>query len=267
MRQNMIARGLALLAVLALATSAQAAGWGTIKGKFVVDGKAPAPSKLKVDKDVAVCAPGGVAPLDESLVVSDKGEIANIIVGIYVKTGGKKPEIHDSYKAELEKPVEFDNMGCKFEPRVQTLRIGQTLVLKNTDAVGHNVKGDLLKNDPFNDNLPSKAELKKTGIKTPENLPANISCSIHPWMRGFLVVREDPYVAVSAEDGTFEIKNVPAGTWTFRAWHERQGYVKQVKIKGKTTKWDKGQFEAKIEDGKVFDLGEIAVPADALKAK
>jgi plastocyanin len=267
MRQSWIARGLAVLAVLALAVSAQAAGWGTLKGKFVVDGKAPAPSKLKVDKDVAVCAPGGAAPLDESLVVGGKGELANVVVGIFVKTGGKKPDIHESYKAELEKPVEFDNKVCRFEPRVQTLRVGQTLILKNGDTVGHNVKGDLLKNEPFNDNLPSKAEIKKTGIKSAENLPANISCSIHPWMRGFLVVRDDPYVAVSAEDGTFEIKNIPAGTWTFRAWHERPGYVKSVKLKGKTTAWDKGQFEVKIEDGKEVDLGEIGVPADLLKAK
>jgi plastocyanin len=256
----------ALAAVAAWSTVASAAGWGSFKGKFVLDGKAPTAAKLKVDKDVEVCAPGGASPLDESLVVSDKGEISNIIVALYVKAGGKKPEVHPDYAAALKTPAEFDNNTCRFEPRVQTVRVGQDLVLKNTDKVGHNVKGDLLANAPFNDNLPAGATIKKT-LKTEEKLPAVVSCSIHPWMRGYLIVREDPYVAVSAKDGTFEIKNVPAGEWTFRAWQERSGYVEEVKVNGKATKWSKGQFPVKIADGKDTDFGEIKVPVAEFPAK
>jgi plastocyanin len=256
MRYSFVA--IASVAAMVMAGSASAAGWGNLKGKFVLDGKAPTPAKLKVDKDVEVCAPGGAAPLDESLVVSEKGEIANVIVALFVKAGGKKPAIHDDYAKDLKEAKEFDNMVCRFEPRIQLVRVGQDLILKNSDKVGHNVKGDLLVNPPFNDNLPAGASLKKT-LKSAEKLPAlPVSCSIHPWMRGYVVVRDDPYMAVSAKDGTFEIKNIPEGEWTFRVWHERSGYIEDVN--GKKKSWDKGQVSVKVAPGKDVDLGEIKVP-------
>jgi plastocyanin len=251
---------LSVAAILGLAVaSTTALAGGSLKGKFIFDGKAPAPAKLKVDKDVPVCAPGGKAPADESLVVDpDTGGIANIIVSLYVKPGGKKPAKPEGYKDLLKKPAELDNTKCRFEPRVTVVYAGQELVLKNTDTVGHNVKANLLKNAPFNDLIPGGGKLSKKSLTQEETLPAEASCSIHPWMRGYLVVRDDPYVAVSGTDGAFEIKDLPAGDWTFRAWQERSGYIEEVKIDGKADKWEKGRFE--IKDGsKDHDLGEIKI--------
>lgn len=246
-------------AVLALAAAtATTASAGNLKGKFVLDGKAPAPSKLKVDKDAAVCAPGGMAPVDESLVVGEDGGIANIVVALYLKPGAKKPAVPASFAEAKKKPAELDNTKCRFEPRVTIVYAGQELILKNSDSVGHNVKANLLGNTPFNDLIPGGGQLTKTSLKVEEKLPAEASCSIHPWMRGYIVVKEDPFVAVSAKDGSFEIKGLPAGEWTFRAWQERSGFVEEVKIGGKATKWEKGRFEVKITD-KDTDLGEIKV--------
>lgn len=246
-------------AVMALAAvTASSASAGNLKGKFVLDGKAPAAAKLKVDKDAAVCAPGGMMPVDESLVVGADGGIANIIVAIYLKPGAKKPAVPASFAEAVKKPVHLDNKVCRFEPHIAVVYAGQELILKNSDSVGHNVKANLLGNTPFNDLIPAGGQLSKKGLKVEEKLPAEASCSIHPWMRGYLVVREDPFVAVSAKDGSFEIKDLPAGEWTFRAWHERSGFVEEIKLGGKATKWEKGRFEAKISD-KDTDLGEIKV--------
>ena len=258
--------GLAV-ALVGWTTVASAAGWGNLKGKFVFDGKAPAPAKLKVDKDPAVCAAPGHVLVDESLVVDDKGGIANIVVALYLKPGSKKPELNADFAAAVKTPVELDNVKCRFEPRITVVYAGQELVLKNTDPVGHNVKANLLSNAPFNDLIPGGGKLTKTSLKVEERLPAEASCSIHPWMRGYLVVREDPYVAVSAADGTFEIKNIPAGNWTFRAWQERSGYIEEVKIDGKAKKWDKGRFDVKIEDKKDLDLGEVLIGIKEFPAK
>lgn len=258
--------GLAMTALAVCASSASAGG--TLKGKFVFDGKAAAPAKLKVDKDVAVCAPGGMAPVDESLVVDPaSGGIANIVVSLYVLPSGKKPAAPASFAEAVKKPVELDNTKCRFEPRITVLYAGQELVLKNSDAVGHNVKANLLANAPFNDLIPGGGKLSKKGLTAEEKLPAEASCSIHPWMRGYIVIKGDPYVAVSAADGSFEIKDLPPGKWTFRAWQERSGFVEEVNVGGKATKWAKGRFDIEIKDGATQDLGTIKVGAKEFSEK
>jgi hypothetical protein len=237
-------------------TSAQAAGWGSVKGKFVYDGAPPTAPKLVIDKDAAVCGVAGL--VDESLVVGKDGGIANVVVGLFLRPGQAKPAVHPDYAKEAGKEVEFDNAKCRFEPHIAIVRTDQVLVLKNGDAVGHNVKADLLNNASFNDLIPAGASLKKT-LKSEERIPLPASCNIHTWMKGYVVVRNDPYAAVSAADGSFEIKNLPEGTWTLRVWQEKSGFVQDVKLNGKATKWMRGQFDVKIEDGKVQDLGNILV--------
>ena len=57
-----------------------------------------------------------------------------------------------------------------------------------------------------------------------------VDCNIHPFMKGHLLVQDHPYMAVSGEDGTFEIKNIPAGKHEFQFWHEAAGYLKNLKL-------------------------------------
>ena len=42
-------------------------------------------------------------------------------------------------------------------------------------------------------------------------------------MRAYANVVTNPFFAVTKDDGTFEIKGLPAGTYTIEAWHERLG--------------------------------------------
>ncbi|MEZ6107850.1 MAG: hypothetical protein R3B96_17480 [Pirellulaceae bacterium] len=48
--------------------------------------------------------------------------------------------------------------------------------------------------------------------REPENTPVLVVCSAHPWMTGRVLVRDEPYVAISGETGEFEIKNSPEGS-------------------------------------------------------
>ncbi len=41
-------------------------------------------------------------------------------------------------------------------------------------------------------------------------LPMPIACNIHPFMKAWLLVKDDPSLAVTAEPGEFEIHNLPA---------------------------------------------------------
>ena len=52
---------------------------------------------------------------------------------------------------------------------------------------------------------------------------AKITCDVHKWMSSFVVVKANPYFAVTDENGRFRIENVPAGTYKIEAWQEKLG--------------------------------------------
>jgi hypothetical protein len=48
-------------------------------------------------------------------------------------------------------------------------------------------------------------------ITKAEKRPAAAVCSIHPWMKGYVLITDHPFAAVTKDDGSFEITGVPAG--------------------------------------------------------
>ena len=40
-----------------------------------------------------------------------------------------------------------------------------------------------------------------------------VKCDVHPWMGAYVAVMDHPYFDVTEKDGTFSIKNLPAGTY------------------------------------------------------
>src|SRR5262249_10023800 len=163
--------------------------WSTLRGTFKFVGTPPAPGKLKADKDTEVCGKGG-GITDNSLLVASDGGIANIVLYARAK------RVHDSAKP-LEKdndaePLVFDQKQCMFLTHVMGCQVNQKIDVKNSDPIGHNTKIDPAKGLPFNQNLPSGQAIPYT-VTSEEALPASVSCSIHPWMRGYLMPRKDKY--------------------------------------------------------------------------
>jgi hypothetical protein len=97
-----------------------------------------------------------------------------------------------------------------------------------------------------------------------EPMPMPVNCNIHPFMQGHVLVQEHPYMAASGEDGTFEIKNIPAGKHEFQFWHEGTGYMKDLSLKGGKAN-RQGRVDLEIVAGETIDLGDIKVPAALLK--
>ena len=50
-----------------------------------------------------------------------------------------------------------------------------------------------------------------------------VKCDVHPWMLAHVNVFDHPFFAVTGADGGFEIKGLPAGSYTLEAWHETLG--------------------------------------------
>lgn len=235
-------------------------GWGTLRGTFKFVGTPPKPGQLKADKDTEVCGKGG-GITDNSLLVASDGGIANIVLYARAK------RVHDSAAPVKEGPeVIFDQKNCMFLTHVLAFQLGDKLDIKNSDSIGHNTKIDPAKGLPFNQNLPAGQTVAYLATAE-EAFPAIVSCSIHPWMRAYMLPRKDKYFAVTKDDGSFEIANLPAGEEVeIQAWHERAtGPGGALALDKKDLKWSpKGRFKVKLEADKTLDLA-LEVPASAFK--
>ena len=240
--------------------SSEAAGWSTLSGRFAYVGTPPMPAKIRADKDPEVC--GKHQLFDESIVVGPDGGLANTVV--FLRTS--KPNVHPDYEASAAAQVVLDNHNCRFEPHVQVLRTSQTLLVKNSDPVGHNSNFAAANNGTPNPSIPAGAGIEQKFPK-PEAMPVKIGCNIHPWMGGWLIVRNDPYAAVSDSHGRFKIEKLPAGTeLEFQLWQEKATFLKGVELAGAPgVKVDsKGRFKVKLQPDQTLEL-EFRVPAEAIR--
>jgi hypothetical protein len=247
-----------LIGLQLAADAASAAEWGSVKGRFVVDGTPPKPEPLVVTKDQH-CIDS--KPVNQSVVVGEDGSLANAVVFLRPPRRGKI-EVHPDFADKLSEPAVLDNNGCSFKPHVTLVRVGQPFVIKNSDPVGHNTKATLLVNGAFNVTIAAGQEMK-TPLTKAERMPLPVNCNIHPWMQGYVLVQDHPYMAVSGDDGTFTIENIPAGKHEFVFWHE-SGWVQNAAV-GKAKTDRRGVAELTIAAGQSLDLGDIKVPAAKLK--
>lgn len=240
------------LALPALAAAQAPQGWGTIKGQVVFDGPvAPKRALVKVDKDQNDCLKNGPL-LDDKLVVNPKNKgVRWVVIYLMNKDGFTKPvPIHPALQNIQKQVVEVDQPCCQFEPHVLALREGQSLVVKNSAGIAHNVKVD--PQPSLNQILPPGKQLKlEAKALKPRQGPLLIACNIHGWMTGRVFVLPNPYFAVTDEDGDFKIKNVPAGDFRLVALHE-EGW-----LLGDNKKPSKNGKKITIKAGETTDLGKV----------
>jgi hypothetical protein len=229
-------------------------GWGSLKGVFHFAGDVPTAGVLSTGgKDVAVC--GQDIPIQTLVVDRSTKGIANIVV--YAR---KVSRISDEAKKEAPRKVEFDQKHCLFLSHVLATESKHTIIVKNSDPISHNTSITPPGQQGINPLLPAGGEAEYKFAKAVA-VPVDVTCSIHPWMKAYIMARDDPYFAVTGADGSFEIPNLPAGEdIEFQIWQERPGI--NLDIPGLATK---GRFKRKIPENGVEDLKVIEVPAAALK--
>ncbi|MFT5302786.1 MAG: plastocyanin [Mariniblastus sp.] len=261
--------GTLLVAVVAFTTqttSAQDGEWGNLTGQIVVSGDVPAnlPEAVGDNKDKAVCLVDGKVPLDDGIVVNDKKQLRDVYVMMYIARGDDGPEkYHPSYEDMKALKITIDNKKCRFVPKALFARSGQTLELKNSDNVGHNCRIATIQQE-HNVNIVKNASAELKLDELSDKVPGEVKCDMHTWMDGVILIRDNPYVAISDKDGKFTIKNIPAGNWNFQFWHKKAGYLKTIEITGYTPDKRRGYIGTTIENGKTLDLGTLTLPGDAL---
>jgi hypothetical protein len=185
----------------------------TVSGQVLFTGAAPEPEPILMDAEPECQAqyPNGATTED---VLVNNGKLENVFV--YVKSG-----LGDMKFSAPSEPVVLDQKGCRYQPHVLGVQVGQEFIIRNSDGILHNIHPVPKVNQGFNVGQPVNMDTKKTFDKVEVMIP--IECDVHDWMSGYLGVLDHPYFAVSGADGSFSLANLPPGTYTLEAWHERYG--------------------------------------------
>lgn len=195
---------------------------GTIKGHVHLGGKVPGNSVIRMGKDPKCSEMNkGKQVIQETVKATIDGSLANV----FVRLEGAFPAT-----PVPSTPVTIDQRSCMYSPRVVGVRVGQTLQIRNDDNLLHNVHTVSDHENQFNFGQARAGVVDSFKMKN-EEVMLRLGCDVHSWMIAYVGVVKNPYFAVSDAAGGFEIKNVPAGTYTIDAWHERYGPLKKsVKV-------------------------------------
>lgn len=190
---------------------------GAVSGTIHFSGKAPARVKIDMSQD-PVCSMMGGDNFSEQYLVKDGG-LANVFV--YVKNG---PPAAMSAPAVSAAPVVLDQVGCKYVPHVVGVMRGGSVEFRNSDGTMHNIHTmpTVAENAPVNVSQEARGAPETKRFDAPE-LMMPVRCNNHPWMNAFINVSATPFFAVTDAEGKFEIKGLPAGTYTLAAVHEKLG--------------------------------------------
>ena len=205
-----------LAAALIISTSAYA---GQVTGTVKFTGTAPVREPLSMAADPTCMAAHPEPALAENVLVNANGTLKNVFV--YVKQGleGK------TFPAPAT-PVTIDQKGCQYSPHVFGIQAGQDLQILNSDNTLHNIHSMAEKNKQFNLGMPIQGMKLNKKFENPEVM-VHMKCDVHPWMSAYIGVLPHSFYGVSGDDGSFSIKDLPAGDYVVEAWHEQYGAQEQ----------------------------------------
>ena len=194
---------------------------GDIKGMVMLEGMAPRNDVIKMNADpVCLKQTKGDQTQETYMVGSDGKSLANVFV--YVKDG------LGNYVYDMPTdPVTIDQKECRYHPHVFGARVGQKLLIKNSDPTLHNIHALPKANTEFNVAEPVQG-MTQEHVFTAKEVMVPFKCEVHGWMNAYAGVLDHPYYAVTDKDGKFEIKTLPPGTYTIEAWHEKLGTQTQT---------------------------------------
>jgi hypothetical protein len=185
----------------------------TIAGTVKIGGKIPRLPPLQITKFREFCKD---VP-NEALMVGRGHGVRYAVVALDGIAKGKA--------VEKETTHELDNVQCRFVPHVQTARMGQLIVIKNSDPILHTAHARFRSGQPdFNVGL-YPGRVTRRPLLTPG--VARILCEVHPWMTAYIVIAEHPYQSVTDSYGKYVIEGVPPGNYKLKVWHEKLGIQEQ----------------------------------------
>jgi len=190
----------------------------SIQVQVSYNGPVPAPEEVNMGGTPACAALHPQPVLEQNPAVAD-GRLADAVV--YIVSG-----LGDRAFATPSTPVVVDQKGCLYAPHVVGVMVGQPLQFRNSDQEAHNVHGRPKQVDAWNFLMSRPNSTRDVTFDRPEvGIP--VSCDVHPWMRAFVSVFDNPYFAVTPSNGSVTLALVPPGHYVVGVWHERLGTMVQ----------------------------------------
>ena len=201
--------------------SVNQAATGEITGKVLFEGTKPHLPRIDMSKDPE-CAReqrgNAVSPPDGR--VNSNDTLPSVFV--FAQSGAGKHRFPTPTRA-----VSLDQKGCVYVPHVLGIMVGQPLEVVNSDFTTHNIHVMSKDNPSWNQSQPPGGAPFYKKFEHPEIMIA-VHCNEHPWMKAYIGVVRNPLYAVTGKQGTFTIKGIPAGEYTFEAWTPTFGTQKKT---------------------------------------
>jgi hypothetical protein len=114
--------------------------------------------------------------------------------------------------------LQMDQQNCQYTPHVVAAPVGSVVTFLNSDPVMHNVRVEDAATDKIvlNRAQPRQGASDTMEVKQPG--PFRVGCDYHSWMNAYIFGVENPYYAVTGEDGSFTIGDLPPGNYTVKMW-------------------------------------------------
>jgi len=192
---------------------------GSIKGRVSLTGKVPSPRffPLVASPNLEYCnriSDGKGHRILFDFTVSESRGLKDTVVKLIGVLKGK-PFLNKIQKMVMNR--------CHTPKYVIGARNGETLLLENTDPVRHEIVAYEFTDGGVNQrsHRPVDANTSQTRDIFVKSKTENflIKCNLHPFLQSRGIIVENPYYAITDEEGNFSIKDVPPGTYKVVAWH------------------------------------------------
>ena len=203
-------------------TEIEVANGGSIEGRVMFGGDAPAPLRLLITKDAEICGLGYRERTEYD--VADDGALRRVVVFI--------EDISEGKSWDMAAPREFVNQEvCAFTPNIQVMRRASEMDIINSDSTLHNIHGYELigraRRSLFNISQPDLGPVPQVLHPARSHL-VSLECDSHDFMQGWIFASDNPYATVVDETGNFQLSDVPPGTYEVSVWHPKLGIQTQT---------------------------------------
>ena len=178
-----------------------------VEGRVMLQGAPPKPKKIEVTQDAGTCG----KTREVSTAHIENGGVDDAVVWIDDIQHGK---------AFGFPPAEMAQKGCAYVPHVMIMPPGD-LKITSQDPIPHNVHTYAPNNREYNESM--NALRKEISLTFARADVISVKCDLHGWMQAYIVIAKNPYYALTASGGKFQLEGVPAGQYHLHVWSESLG--------------------------------------------
>ena len=193
---------------------------GSLSGRVTMTGPVPRARSFHLihAPNIEFCArisDGKGHRILRDFTVSENSGLKDTVIAIQgVKKGKSFPTKMQSFNIDR----------CHSDQYVIGVHNGENILLENKDPIRHEIATYEINSDSYVDQKSNKAIIKhssqvRSAFVSQDTKEFLIKCNLHPFLqtRGFMV--DNPYYAISDNEGNFSLKDVPPGTYEVLAWH------------------------------------------------